>query len=130
MYLYVKFPLKNLNRSLCFSYSTNTYICTVTIALRVYGNVSLTFFFFFSSFFTLSFVKRFCMLSPLSSPLTSNHRPIAHLHRYLSSHFRSLQSLPILVFLAFLIALEIRKLMHCTNGTRAWYRLISWHPAL
>ena len=51
-------------------------------------------------FFPLSFVNRFSLLFPLHShPVTRDHRPIAYLHQYLSSHFRSLQSLLILVSL-------------------------------
>ena len=133
MYLYVKLSLKNLNLSLCFPHFTNTYICGVIIALKVCNNVSLTFNFFFFLFLPCLLWNDFVcsLLSRLHSyPITGDHRPIAYLHQNLSSHFRSLQSLPILVFLAFLIALEIRELMHCTNGTRAWYSLVSWHPAL
>lgn len=127
----MKILLKNLNHSPYFPHSTNIYICRVTIVLRMYDNVFLTFIFFF--FLPCLLWNDFVcsLLSPLHShPITGDHRPIAYLHQNLSSHFRSLQSLPILVFLAFLIALEIRKLMHCTNGTRPWYCLVSWHPAL
>ena len=67
MYLYVKIPLKNLNHSPYFPHSTNIYICRVTIVLRMYDNVSLTFIFFF---FYLVFCET--ILYALSSLLSTH----------------------------------------------------------
>ena len=37
----VKLPLGDLNHDLYFSYPTSTYICRVTIAPRIYGDINL-----------------------------------------------------------------------------------------
>ena len=63
----MKIPLKNLNHSPYFPHSTNIYICRVTIVLRMYDNVSLTFIFFF---FYLVFCET--ILYALSSLLSTH----------------------------------------------------------
>ena len=41
--MHVKLPLGNLNSGFCPPHSTNTYTCRITIALKMYGSVTILF---------------------------------------------------------------------------------------